>query len=85
MSYVRHDKDNVEKETQPTSSSITLYGGDEGWSTLTYKVWNGNYVARNSDNTQKTRGSYQKRDKDNNPISPSLYQRHDYENNLVEQ
>jgi hypothetical protein len=84
MSYIRHDKDNVEKETQPSSSSIILYDGDEGWSTVTYEVWNGDYVARNFDNTEKTRANYQRHDKDNNPLSHSSYQRHDYENNLVE-
>jgi len=84
MSYVRHDKDNVEKQTQPEANSITLYNGNEGWSTVTYQVWNGDYAARNFDNTEKTRSSYQRHDKDNNPVIVSSYQRHDYENNPVE-
>jgi hypothetical protein len=84
MSYVRHDKDNVEKETQPSANSITLYGGDEGWPTITYDVWNGDYVARKSDNTVRTPDTYQKHDKDNNPVTPASYQRHDKDNNPIE-
>jgi superfamily I DNA and RNA helicase len=84
MSYLRHDKDNVEKETQPLSNTVTLYDGDEGWDTITYEVWNGDYVARKVDNTTRTPASYQRHDKDNEPISSGSYQRHDVNNNPVE-
>jgi hypothetical protein len=83
MSYIRHDKDNNPDATQPSSTSITLYGGTEGWSAITYEAWNGDYVARNSDNTVRVPGTYQKHDKDNNPVTPATYQRHDKNNNPV--
>lgn len=83
MSYVRHDKDNNTVSPQPTSNPITLYSGTEGWSTITYDVWNGDYVARNSDNTSRTPGTYQKRDVNNTPLTPSPYQRHDSNNNPI--
>jgi hypothetical protein len=83
MSYLRHDKDNVIEDPQPISNTITLYDGTEGLPTITYEVWNGDYVARNFDNTVRTPASYQKHDKDNNPVTPASYQHHDKDNNPV--
>jgi len=83
MSYIRHDITNTQVSPQPASSTITLYSGTEGWSTITYDVWNGNYIARNSDNTSRTPGTYQKRDINNNPITPGTYQRYDVNNNPI--
>lgn len=83
MSYIRHDKDNEVEDPQPLSNTITLYDGTEGWSDITYEVWNGDYVARNSDNTIKIREPYQRHDKDNNPVTPESYQRHDKDNNPI--
>jgi hypothetical protein len=83
MSYTRHDKDNTPVDPQPLSNTIVLYDGSEGWPATTYKIWNGNYVARKSDNTSRTPGTYQKRDINNNVVVPSTYQRHDIDNNPI--
>jgi len=83
MSYIRHDKDCNPVVTQPSSTSVTLYAGTEGWSTITYDVWNGDYVARLSNNTTRTPGTYQARNADNTPRTPGTYQRHDKDNNPV--
>jgi hypothetical protein len=83
MSYTRHDKDNNIVDPQPSSISVTIFDGDEGWSEITYDRWNGNYVARKSDNTSRTPGTYQKRDINNNVVVPSTYQRHDIDNNPI--
>jgi hypothetical protein len=83
MSYIRHDINNVLVVTQPTSSSVTLYAGTEGWSTITYDVWNGDYVARLSDNSTRTPGTYQARNSDNTTRTPGTYQRHDKDNNPI--
>jgi hypothetical protein len=83
MSYIRHDKDNVEKPIQPLSNTISVFGGCEGWSTITYKVWNGDYIARNSDNTVKTPATFQARNADNTPKTPEAYQRHDINNVII--
>ncbi len=83
MSYTRYDKDNNLVSPQPGSNQITLYSGTEGWSEITYDVWNGDYVARKTDNTIRTPGSYQKRDINNNLVSPGVYQRHDTNNDPI--
>jgi len=83
MSYIRHDKDNNPSSPQPSSNSVTLYAGTEGWSTITYEVWNGDYVPRNVDNTVRTPGTYQARNADNTPRTPAAYQRHDENNNPI--
>jgi hypothetical protein len=83
MSYIRHDINNVPVATQPSSTSVTRYAGTEGWSTITYKVWNGDYVAKLSDNSTRTPGTYQARNSDNTTRTPGTYQRHDKDNNPV--
>jgi hypothetical protein len=80
MSYIRHDKDNVEKPTQPSSNSITVLDNCEGWTPITYEVWNGDYVAKNFDNTVRTAGTFQARNFDNTVRTPVAYQRHDINN-----
>lgn len=83
MAYIRHDKDNTAITPQPSSNSVTLYSGTEGWSTITYDVWNGHYVAKNSDNTSRVPGSYQARNSDNSPRTLGTYQRHDTNNSPI--
>jgi len=83
MSYIRYDKDNNPVDAQPESYSVTLYSGTEGWSTMTYDVWNGDYVPRNSDNTVRTPGTYQARNSDNTTRTPAAYQRYDTTNNPI--
>lgn len=83
MSYIRHDKDNVQESPQPTSTDVSVFDGTEGWSQIDYKDWNGDYVARKSDNTVRTPGTYQARKTDNTTRTPADYQRHDKDNNPV--
>jgi hypothetical protein len=83
MAYIRHDKDNNVVSPQPTSNTITRFSGTEGWSTITYEVWNGDYVARDSDNTTRTPGTYQARNSNNTTRTPGTYQRYDKDNNPI--
>ena len=69
LSFVRHDKTNTADSTQPASTTVTHFSGNEGWTQRQWKDFNGDYQARNSDNTTRTPGTYQRRDKDNNVVS----------------
>lgn len=83
MSYIRHDTTNTPVVPQPTSTDVTIFDATEGWSDITYKDWNGDYVPRNYDNTVRTPGSYQARNYDNTVRTPADYQRHDINNDPV--
>jgi len=83
MSYIRHDIDNTPTDPQPSYNEITLYDGTEGWSDITYSVWNGDYIPRNIDNTIRTPGTYQRHDVNNDPVTPGSYQRHDENNDPI--
>ena len=83
MAYVRYDTDNVAVSPQPTSIDVTIFDGTEGWTDITYKDWNGDYVARNFDNTTRTPGTFQARNDDNTARTPADYQRHDVDNDPV--
>jgi len=80
MSYVRHDTNNNPSSPQPASTTVTVLDNCEGWTPVTYEVWNGDYIARNSDNTVRTPGTYQARNADNTIRTPATYQRHDINN-----
>ena len=80
--YVRKDINNQTVSPQPTYTTVTH--DDEGWvGVQTYRDYNGNYQARNHDNTTRTPGTYQARNHDNTPRTPSAYQRHDVYNNPI--
>ena len=83
MAYVRHDINNVAANPQPASTTVNQFSGTEGWSTVTYKDYNGDFVARNYDNTTRTPGTYQARNYDNTTRTPAAYQRHDVNNVAV--
>ena len=83
MSYIRHDINNDPTDPQPSSIEVTIFDGTEGWTDITYKDWNVDYVARNVDNTVRTPGIYQARTADNTPRTPAAYQRHDIDNNPI--
>jgi len=83
MSYIRHDENNDPVVPQPSSTSVTIYSGTEGWTDITYEDWNVDYIARNVDNSVRTPGVYQARNADNTPRTPAAYQRHDKDNNPV--
>ena len=77
--YVRKDINNQTVNPQPTYTTVTH--DDEGWvGVQTYRDYNGDYQARNHDNTTRTPGTYQARNHDNTPRTPSAYQRHSYSN-----
>ena len=81
--YVRRDKDNNLDSPQPASTTVTHFGGTEGWTQRQWKDFNGNYQARKSDNTTRTPGTYQPRNSDNTTRTLSAYQRRDKDNNVV--
>jgi hypothetical protein len=83
MAYVRYDTTNTIVDPQPTSVEVTIFDGTEGWSDITYKNWNGDYVARNTDNTIRTPGTFQARNYDNTVRTPGVYQRYDTNNDPV--
>ena len=83
MAYVRYDTTNTIVVPQPTSVDVTIFDGTEGWSDISYKNWNGDYVARNTDNTIRTPGTFQARNYDNTVRTPADYQRYDVDNNPV--
>ena len=87
MSYVRHDKNNSAVSPQPGSTTVNQFSGSEGWSTVTYKDFNADYVARtyNSAAGTGTRNpdDYQRHDKNNSQVNPGTYQRYDKNNSQV--
>jgi len=83
MAYVRYDSTNTIVSPQPTSVDVTIFDGTEGWTDITYKDWNGDFVAHAYDNTVRTPGTFQARNYDNTTRTPGVYQRHDVDNNEV--
>ncbi len=84
MAYVRYDYNNVIADPQPASTTVSQFSGTEGWSTVTYKDWNGDYVPRDVFNAVRTPGTFQARNYDNTTRTPVAYQRHDVNNDPVE-
>ena len=83
MAYTRYDYNNVIVSPQPASTTVNQFSGTEGWSTVTYSDWNGDYVAHDYSNAVRTPGTYQSRNYDNTTRTPGVYQRHDVDNNPV--
>ena len=83
MAYIRHDENCNPVSPQPGKTSVTQFGGNEGWSSVTYENFNADYQARNADNTPRTPGTYQARNADNTTRTPGTYQRHDENCNPV--
>ena len=83
MASVRHDENCNQVNPQPGSTTVNHFSGNEGWATKTYKDWNADYQARNTDNTARTPGTYQARNTNNTTRTPAAYQRHDKDNNAV--
>lgn len=87
MAYVRHDKDNNQVSPQPGKTSVTQFGGTEGWSTITYEDFNADYEPRVYNSAAgsaiRTPGTYQARNTDNSVRTPSAYQRYDINNQAV--
>ena len=86
--YSRFDENCQLDPVQPTSIAVTAFSGTEGWSTITYYNFNGDYIAYDYNSPAgigtRTPASYQRYDENNNPVvSISSYQRHDENNNPV--
>ena len=83
MAYQRHTYSNSAANPQPGSSTVNKFSGNEGWTTVTYKNWNGDYVAKDYSNNTRTPGTFQARNHDNTTRTPAAYQRHDINNSAV--
>jgi len=83
MAYQRNDIDCDPAGSQPGSSTVNHFSGNEGWATKTFKNWNADYQARKSDNSTRTPGSFQARLIDNSTRTPAAYQRKDKDNSTV--
>ncbi|WDS61262.1 hypothetical protein SBM3_00183 [Synechococcus phage S-BM3] len=81
--YVRRDINNDPDDPQPGFTTVNQFSGTEGWSTVTYRDYNGDYQERNPDNTVRTPGTYQARNANNTARTPGTYQRHDKDNNPI--
>jgi len=81
--YVGRDISNTADDPQPGHTTVNQFSGTEGWSTVTYRDYNADYVPRNADNTVRTPGTYQARNVDNSIRTPAAYQRRDKDNNPV--
>lgn len=82
LNYVRYDENNIAIVPQPLSNLVTTDPGD-GWITMPFLNFNGNYVAYNSVNVPRTvlpfvqhgewnqiipLGTYVRMDENNNPV-----------------
>lgn len=84
MVYIRHDENCNPVSPQPGFTTVTRFGGTEGWSTITYEDFNSNYVRHDENcNPVGVISSYQRHDENNNPIGVGTYQRHDENNNPI--
>ena len=83
MAYQRNDIDCDPVGSQPGSTTVNHFSGNEGWATKTFKNWNADYQARKSDNSTRTPGTFQARKVDNSTRTPAAYQRKDKDNNTV--
>ena len=83
MAYQRNDINCDPVGSQPGSTTVNHFSGNEGWATRTFKNWNGDFQARKSDRSTRTPGTFQARSVDNSTRTPAAYQRKDKDNNTV--
>ena len=83
MAYQRNDVDCNPVGSQPGSSTVNQFSGNEGWTTVTYKNWNADFQARSVNNSTRTPGTFQARTVDNSTRTPNAYQRHNLSNSVV--
>ena len=83
MSYQRNAVDCNPVGSQPGSTTVNWFSGNEGWATKTFKNWNADFQARTVDNSTRTPGTFQARTVDNSTRTPAAYQRYDLDNNAV--
>ena len=83
MAYTRYNESNVAENTQPGSTTVNHFSGNEGWATKTFKNWSAGYQARKSDNSTRTPGTFQARASNNSTRTPAAYQRRNSSNTSV--
>jgi hypothetical protein len=83
--YIRHDENNQQVSPQPGFTTITQFGGSEGWTTITYQDFNTDYIRHDQNNDPVGVGTYQKHNENNAPIGVGTYQRYDENNDLISQ
>jgi hypothetical protein len=83
--YIRNDENNQPVSPQPGFTTVTQFGGSEGWTTITYEDFNVDYIRRDENNDPIGIGTYQRYDENNNPIGVGTYQRHDENNDPISQ
>lgn len=85
--YIRYDEDNNQDATQPGYATTSYLGGTTGWSTVTHRDFNADYIAYTYNSPAgigtRTPAAYQRHDANNNPVGVGTYQRHDADNNPV--
>ena len=90
--YSRFDEDCQLDPVQPISIAVTTFSGSEGWSTITYYDFNGDYIAYEYDSPAgigtRTPAEYQRYRYDpvsgiNTAVSVGSYQRRDENNDPV--
>ena len=90
--YTRHDINNQVVSPQPISIAVTAFSGPEGWSSITYYNFNGDYIAYDYNSPAgigtRTPASYQRYRYDpvsgiNTAVSVGSYQRYDENNDPV--
>jgi hypothetical protein len=83
--YIRYDENNQPVSPQPGFTTVTQFGQNEGWNTVTYQDFNKDYVRHDENNNLIGIGTYQRHNENNTPISVDAYQRHDDNNNPIYQ
>jgi hypothetical protein len=83
MVYIRHDKNNNPVVSQPGFTTVGVFTGTEGWSSIYYEDFNVDYVRHDMNNSPGIVSSYVRHDKNNSPIGIGTYQRYDKNNNPV--
>jgi hypothetical protein len=84
MTYIRHDDDNVPVVPQPGVTTVGVFTGTEGWTSIEYEDWNADYIRHDDNNSPVGIGSsYVRHDDNNQPVAVDVYQRHDDNNNPI--
>jgi hypothetical protein len=83
--YIRNDENNQPVSTQPGFTTVTQFGGSEGWTTLTYEDFNVDYIRHDENNNPIGVGTYQRHNENNFPVGVGTYQRYDENNDPISQ
>ena len=83
VKFVACDKDNNPKTPQPSFDTVNQFSGSEGWSTITYRDYNGDYQATKSDGSPRTPDDYNPKTWDGSDKVVKPYQRCDKDGNPI--